>query len=137
MTTMLHPGSLKVAVEALKAEHGEAPWTERIVANDQFAITVICRTPGNQNDWHYHLTEECWYVHEGELSWTVEGEPEPIRVSAGEWILAPANRFHLIEVVGDRPAIRVAVSVAGDPHRHEREDAPPPPASYRPPPGRS
>jgi quercetin dioxygenase-like cupin family protein len=125
--SVLQAGSLKVAVEEVKARRGPAPWSERIVANDNFVVTVIHQNPGHRNDWHYHLVEEAWYVHEGELSWTIEGEPEPIHVRAGEWILAPANRFHLIQVHGDRPAIRVAISVAGEPHRHEREDAPPAP----------
>jgi uncharacterized protein (DUF952 family)/quercetin dioxygenase-like cupin family protein len=111
---------MKVEVEELKARRGGPPWTERIVANDRFVVTVICQEPGHRNDWHYHLTDECWYMHEGELSWTIEGEPEPVRAGAGQWILVPANRFHLIQVHGDRPAIRVAVSVAGEPHRHVR-----------------
>jgi len=120
----LHAGQLKVAVDEIKARRGAAPWAERISANDRFVVTVICQPPGHLNDWHYHLTEECWYVHEGALSWTIEGEPEPVHVGPGEWILAPANRFHLIEVHGDRPAIRVAVSCAGEPHRHTRADRP-------------
>jgi quercetin dioxygenase-like cupin family protein len=117
---VLRPGRLKVAVEELKARLGEPPWAERIVANDRFVVTVICQAPGHRNDRHYHVVEEAWYVHEGELSWTMEGEEEPIHVGVGEWILAPADRFHLIQVHGDHPAIRVAVSVAGEPHRHER-----------------
>jgi len=116
----LRPGRLAVAVEEVRARRGAPPWSERIVANDRFVVTVICQAPGHRNVSHYHVTEECWYVHEGELSWTMEGEPEPIHVRAGEWILAPANRFHLIQVHGERPAIRVAVSVAGEPHRTER-----------------
>ncbi|HEY4026560.1 MAG TPA: cupin domain-containing protein [Candidatus Dormibacteraeota bacterium] len=128
----LRAGQLKVDVGEIAARRGPAPWVERIVANDRFVVTVICQAPGHRNDWHYHLTEECWYVHEGDLSWTVEGEPEPIHAGPGEWILAPANRFHLIQVHGDRPAIRVAVSCAGEFHRHEREDRPPAPPGARP-----
>jgi len=123
-TATLHAGRLKTAVDELKARRGSPPWAERIVANDRFVVTVICQQPGHLNDWHYHVVEECWYVHEGALSWTIEGEPEPVHVGTGEWILAPANRFHLIQVHGDRPAIRVAVSVAGEPHRHTRADRP-------------
>ena len=68
-------------------------------------------------------------IHEGELSWTLEGHAAPIHVRAGEWILAPANTFHLIEVHGDQPAIRVAISYAGEYHRHERDDMPPAPGA--------
>jgi hypothetical protein len=86
---VLRPCSLKVAIEELRARLGDPPWAERIVANDQFVVTVICQAPGHRNDRHYHVVEECWYVHEG-----------------------------------DRPAIRVAVSVAGEPRRHERVPSP-------------
>jgi quercetin dioxygenase-like cupin family protein len=123
----LRPGQLKVNVDDLTARAGTPPWTERLVINDRFVVTVICQEPGRRNDWHYHLAEECWYIHQGELSWTIEGEPEPIHARAGDWILAPANRFHWIQVHGDRPAIRVAVSCAGEFHRHDRDPAPPHP----------
>ncbi|MBA2519112.1 MAG: cupin domain-containing protein [Chloroflexia bacterium] len=120
-----------LGIEALKAHHGPPPWAATLVRTDQYIVTVICQGPGHRNDWHYHLADECWSVHEGELSWTLEGKPEPIRVKAGEWILAPANTFHLIEVRGDRPAIRVAISHADEYHRHERVDAPPAPPGAR------
>ena len=87
--------------------------------------------------WHgecccYHHCDECWSIYEGELSWTLEGRSEPVRVTAGEWIFAPANTFHLIEVLGERPAIRIAISHTGEYHRHERADAPAaPPAALR------
>jgi hypothetical protein len=35
----------------------------------------------------------------------------------------------LIEVHGDRPAIRIAITYSGEYHRHERDDAPPDPRS--------
>ncbi|MGH2557640.1 MAG: cupin domain-containing protein [Thermomicrobiales bacterium] len=123
---------LKVGIEELKATHGPPPWHERLVLNDRYIVTVICQAPGHQNDWHYHLVDECWSIYEGELSWTLEGEPAPIRVGAGEWIIAPANTFHLIEVHGERPAIRIAISYTGERHRHERADKPPTPAGARP-----
>jgi quercetin dioxygenase-like cupin family protein len=123
----LRAGRLKVAVAEIAARRGAPPWVERIVVNDRFVVTAICQGPGHRNDWHHHVVEECWYVQEGELSWTVEGEPEPIHAGPGDWVLVPADRFHLIQVHGERPAIRVAVSCAGEPHRHQREDGRPTP----------
>ncbi len=131
-TPTLNPQRLKLSIEELKARHGPPPWHEQIVINDRFVVTVICQEPGHQNDWHYHLADECWVIHEGELSWTLEGRPEPIRAKAGDWILAPANTFHLIEVHGDRPAIRIAITHTGEYHRHERVDKPPAPARAAP-----
>jgi quercetin dioxygenase-like cupin family protein len=127
MTPTLNPSRLWVSLEEIKARRGPAPWSEAVVVNDRFTVTVICQDPGHRNDWHYHRVDECWYVHEGELSWTLEGQPEPIRARAGEWVLAPANTFHLIQVHGDQPAIRVAFSYTSEPHRHDRENKPPRP----------
>ncbi len=132
VTPTLNPQQLSLSIEDLKARHGEPPWSERIVVNDRYVIAVICQNPGHQNDWHYHLVDECWSIYEGELSWTLEGRSEPVRVKAGEWIFAPANTFHLIEVLGEQPAIRIAITPAGEYHRHERADAPPaPPGASR------
>lgn len=127
----LQPGRRSISVEEIKARHGEPPWAERIVVNDGFVITVICQAPGHQNDWHYHVVDEAWYIYEGELSWTMEGQDEPIRVKAGDWIYAPPNTFHYIQVHGDGPSIRIATSHAGEIHRHDREDKPPAPPGAR------
>lgn len=124
---VLSPEQLKFGIEELKASHGEPPWAAPMVRTDRYVVTVICQAPGHQNDWHYHLSDECWYIYEGELSWTLEGRAEPIHVKAGEWILAPANTFHLIQVHGGQPSIRIAMSYTGEYHRHERADAPPAP----------
>jgi quercetin dioxygenase-like cupin family protein len=128
----LNADNVKVEIEAMKARHGAPPWHEVLVRNDRYVVTVICQAPGHQNDWHYHLSDECWSIYEGELSWTLEGRSEPIHVTAGDWIIAPANTFHLIQVHGDRPAIRIAITHLGEYHRHDRENKPPAPAGARP-----
>ena len=132
VTPTLNPQQLTLSIEELKARRGPAPWSERIVVNDRYVVTVICQNPGHQNDWHYHVVDECWSIYEGELSWTLEGRDEPIHVKAGDWILAPANTFHYIQVHGDQPSIRIAITYAGEYHRHERENKPPAPPGARP-----
>ena len=124
----LNPEYLKVNIEDLKARRGAPPWDEILVRTDRYVITAICQAPGHRNDWHYHLADECWTVYEGELSWTMEGHPEPILAGPGDWIFAPANTFHLIRVHGDRPAIRFGIMYTGEFHRRERSDMPPAPA---------
>jgi quercetin dioxygenase-like cupin family protein len=59
-------------------------------------------------------------VLEGEIHWEIEGVPEPVPARAGDFVFVPKNHFHHIHVKGDRPAIRLAISVAGEVHRHER-----------------
>jgi len=125
-------GTFRVAVEEVKAAKGDAPWGHRIAVNDHYNITVIRQNPGHQNDWHYHLTPEIWYIYEGELSWTLEGQQDtPIHVKAGDFIIAPANTFHFIQVHGDQPSIRIAITPDGEFHRYERENKPPAPAGAR------
>ena len=130
-TPTLNPQQLSLSIEELKKKHGEPPWSERIIVNDRYTVTVICQNPGHQNDWHYHLVDESWSIYEGELSWTLEGRDEPIHVKAGDWILAPANTFHYIQVHGDKPAIRIAITYAGEFHRYDRENKPPAPPGAR------
>jgi quercetin dioxygenase-like cupin family protein len=132
VSSALNPAQVKVSIEEMKARHGAPPWHERLIENDRYIVTVICQAPGHANDWHYHLVDESWSIYEGELSWTLEGHPEPIHVTAGDWVLTPGNTFHLIQVHGDQPAIRIAISYTGEYHRHERENKPPAPPGARP-----
>ena len=125
-------GTFKLSVEDIKATKGAAPWGHRIADNEHYNITVIYQDPGHQNDWHYHLTPEIWYIYEGELSWTLEGRQDsPIQVKAGEWIIAPPNTYHFIQVHGDKPSIRIAVTPNGEFHRYDRENKPEAPAGAR------
>lgn len=125
-------GTFKLSVEDIKAAKGAAPWGHRIADNEHYNITVIYQEPGHQNDWHYHHTPEIWYIYEGELSWTLEGQQDaPIHVKAGEWIIAPANTYHFIQVHGDKPSIRIAITPHGEFHRYDRENKPSAPEGAR------
>jgi quercetin dioxygenase-like cupin family protein len=123
----LHAGALVASLAEIKARHGAPPWSERLVGNDRCTTTVICQPPGHSNDWHYHIVDEWWMIAEGELAWEIEGVQAPHHVKAGDFIYVPAGHFHLIHVLGDQPAIRIAVSYTGEPHRHERSSPPAPP----------
>ncbi len=120
-SSVLSPDQLSLSVEWLKSRHDTPTWSEVLVDNDRYRVVVICQSPGHVNDWHYHLADECWYIYEGTLSWTLEGREEPVVVKGGDWMLAPANICHFIQVLGDQPSIRIAISYAGEFHRHERD----------------
>ena len=121
-----------MGIEELKTRHGPPPWAAILVQTDRYVVTVICQAPGHRNDWHYHLADECWSIYEANCPGRWRAGRSRSGVTAGEWIFAPANTFHLIEVLGERPAIRIAISHTGEYHRHERADAPPaPPAALR------
>jgi len=117
---LLQPGNHLVNLEELKNAKGKPPWGERVAVTDQMCGTVICQSPGHPNDKHYHIYDEWWLVLEGEIHWEIEGADEPVKACAGDFVFVPKNHFHHIHVKGEKPAIRLAVSVAGEPHRHEK-----------------
>jgi quercetin dioxygenase-like cupin family protein len=125
--TALNAETLVTSLAEIKGRHGAPPWNERLIGNDRCTATVICQAPGHSNDWHYHVVDEWWMIAEGELAWEIEGIAGPHRVKAGDFIYVPAGHYHLIHVLNDEPAIRIAVSYTGEPHRHERVNPPAPP----------
>ena len=112
--------NLVARLEEIKAHAGPAPWSQRIALTEHNVGTLIYQDPGHPNDRHYHLEDEWWFVIEGEIQWEMEGVAEPIQARAGDFVFAPKNCFHHIHVVGAKPALRLAISVPGEPHRHER-----------------
>lgn len=121
VTGLLRPGTLHARIEELKRAKGAPPWSEKIVMNGQIVATLICQPPGHKTDRHYHLVDEWWYVVEGEIDWEIEGQAEPVRARAGDFVLAPANHFHHIRPKGSVPTIRLAITPPGEFHRLERE----------------
>lgn len=107
-------------LEEIKRTKGAPPWSEKIVVNDQIVGTIICQPPGHQTDRHFHLTDEWWFVIEGEIDWEIEGRGEVIHARAGDFVFAPANHFHHIQPTGSTASIRLAITPPGEFHRHER-----------------
>jgi mannose-6-phosphate isomerase-like protein (cupin superfamily) len=124
---VLNLDNLKTSIEAIKAEGGPPPWNRILIKNYRLTATFIYQLPGTKNDHHYPVYDEWWYIAEGELAWEMEGQPEPVYVKAGDFIYAPPNTYHLIHVLGDKPAIRIGFSYTGEGHRHGRQDPPEPP----------
>ena len=117
---VLNNETLTARIAEIKERKGPAPWAERIVVTDEFSLTVICQAPGHPNDHHYHLKDEAWFIAEGELAWHYEHAPEPHHVKAGDIVFAPKGLWHHIEVLGDKPSIRVACTPIGEFHRYDR-----------------
>jgi len=117
---LLGTDKLHARVEDIKRAKGQAPWVEKVVVNDQVVGTLICQPPGHATDRHYHLVDEWWVVMEGEIEWEIEGHGEVVRARAGDLVFAPAKHYHHIRPTGDRPSIRLAITPAGEFHRHDR-----------------
>ena len=116
----LSAGNPSINLDEIKKQYGDPPWAHRVVMTGQISGVVICQAPGHPNDKHYHIYDEWWLVMEGEITWEIEGESEAVRAKAGDFVLAPKNCYHLISIVGDKPAIRLAISVTGEEHRFDK-----------------
>jgi mannose-6-phosphate isomerase-like protein (cupin superfamily) len=116
----LSKDNLKATVEEIIARHDDGKWSERVVSNEHFSMTVIHQPPGTPNDHHYHLTDEVWFIYKGELTWQYEHHPEPVHVKTGDIIFAPRGLWHHIEPIGTENTVRIACTPAGEFHRYDR-----------------
>ncbi len=112
--------TLTARLEEIKARHGAPPWSEPLFMSDDMQAFVICQAPGHQNDTHYHEHDEWWVVMRGEINWHIEGQAEPIRARAGDFVLCPKFHNHHLEPVGREPSVRVAINTRGEFHRYDR-----------------
>ena len=117
---VLGPTLMSTSLEEIKQRNGDPPWHDRVIISNEFIVTAICQPAGYEGDRHYHFKDECWFVAEGEIIWNM-GEDVRIHAKAGDFVLAPKNTWHLIQPTGHTPSIRVAISVTGEPHRHDPE----------------
>lgn len=117
---ILNPEALTARLEEIKARKGDPPWVELLAFTDHVQSMLICQAPGHENDYHYHHHDEFWIILQGELAWWYEDDPNPHPVKAGDFVFAPKERWHHIEVRGTEPAIRLAVSYPGERHLYDR-----------------
>jgi len=84
-------------------------WSHTVINSPSNSATLIAQMPGEGNRMHYHHDwDEWWYIIEGKWEWLIEGEKK--RINAGEVIFIERNRKHKITAVGNKMAIRLAVS---------------------------
>jgi quercetin dioxygenase-like cupin family protein len=123
------PLNLPVAnIEQIKAEMGPPPWNQVLVGWERMVATLICQAPGQGNNGHHHPEPEWWVVVEGELEWRMDDGP-PLRVAPGDFVYCAPHVFHKIDVVGDKPAIRLAIGQPDNPHIYRRFGEADPPSA--------
>ena len=90
-------------------------WSYRVVNSDSNSATLISQQPGEGNRRHYHPNwNEWWYIIDGTWEWDIEGVK--VEVSKDDVIFIPKGKVHKITAIGNRPAIRLAVSREDVPH---------------------
>ena len=118
--SILTTGFHSISLDDVKSRHGDPPWNDSVVFTDEMQGTLICQSPGHPNDKHYHKHDEWWLVMEGEIHWEIEGQSEPVKAKTGDFVFVPKHHYHHIHVKGNKPAIRLAISVAGETHLHDK-----------------
>ena len=102
----------------LKAKHaGQATWREVVIADNNSRAYMIQQPPGSRYERRLYADSPAWWaVLEGRIDFEIErpdGTFEKIAARRGSYVFAPERLLHSLEVVGDKPAIRFEVSLAG------------------------
>jgi len=98
----------------LKARHkGQANWSEVVVADENFHSTYNQGQPGTKITPRMRPdTREFFVVVEGEMRFTLEGQPEPIVARRGSVVNIPKKTTYSAEVIGSVPALWVDANQA-------------------------
>ena len=84
-------------------------WSKRLVNTENNSATLIHQQPGEGNRMHHHPDwNEWWYIVDGQWEWDIDGEK--VVVGKDDIVFIPKGRPHKITAIGDKPAIRLAVS---------------------------
>ena len=99
----------------------DSSWSHTLINSQSNSATLICQLPGEGNRMHHHPDwDEWWYIVEGRWEWNIEGTKKLI--SQGEIVFINRNRKHQITAVGEKVAIRLAVSRYDVDHVYEEDD---------------
>jgi CMP-N-acetylneuraminic acid synthetase/quercetin dioxygenase-like cupin family protein len=96
-------------------------WSKRIIDTENNSATLIHQQPGEGNRLHYHPDwNEWWYIIDGNWEWDIEGKK--VVVKKDDVVFIPKGKVHKITAVGDKPAIRLAVSRADVEHVYPKNE---------------
>jgi mannose-6-phosphate isomerase-like protein (cupin superfamily) len=90
-------------------------WSHRVINSESNSATIISQLPGEGNRKHYHANwNEWWFILDGE--WVFEIEGRELKIKSGDIVFIEKGKIHKITAIGDKPAIRLAVSREDVPH---------------------
>jgi CMP-N-acetylneuraminic acid synthetase/quercetin dioxygenase-like cupin family protein len=95
--------------EIIDKNRDDVSWSYTVINSKSNRATLIAQMPGEGNRLHYHSDwDEWWYILKGEWEWFVEGDTLTVR--EGDIVFIERNKKHKITAIGDKQAIRLAVS---------------------------
>jgi mannose-6-phosphate isomerase-like protein (cupin superfamily) len=112
-----------ISLSDLKKKMGKGSWAVRVIYNDIFGGVLIKQNPGEGNRLHCHRkADESWVILEGEWEWYIEGIGTK-KVSVNDIVVVRKGDKHKITCVGDKPAIRLAITMPDVDHVYAEEQA--------------
>jgi quercetin dioxygenase-like cupin family protein len=76
----------------------------------QVRLQSVVIPPGAGNQFHRHPGDQWWAVQEGEVTYTVKGQP-PRVLKAGDFIYVPRGTIHRNQNLSDKPARSVELNI--------------------------
>lgn len=111
--------------ELLAAHKGQQNWTETVVSDTTLHADYVSMAPGTKTLRMFHPDNRAWWiVQDGQIRFSIEGQ-EPFVATKGYMVQVPYRNIYSMEVVGDKPALFVAVNIAGDTTLYPVDEQPP------------
>jgi quercetin dioxygenase-like cupin family protein len=79
-------------------------------ATRQVRLQSVVIPAGAGNQFHRHPGDQWWAVQEGEVTYTVKGQP-PRVLKAGDFVYVPRGTVHRNQNVSDKPARSIELNI--------------------------
>ncbi len=121
------PNKPLIRLPELRSKHaGEDNWTETVVNDNLFHADYISMAPGAKTPRRFHPDNRAWWiVQDGQIRFTIEGQ-EPFIASKGFLVQVPHRIAYSMETTGDRPSLRLEVTVANSNTMYPIDETPAP-----------
>jgi quercetin dioxygenase-like cupin family protein len=73
-------------------------------------MQTVVLPPGAANQFHRHPGDQWWAVQEGEVTFTIKGEP-PRVLKAGDSVYVPRGTIHRNQNLTDKPARSIELNI--------------------------
>jgi quercetin dioxygenase-like cupin family protein len=73
-------------------------------------LQTVVIPPGAANQFHRHPGDQWWAVQEGEVTYTIKGQP-PRTMRPGDWVYVPRGTIHRNQNVSKAPARSIELNI--------------------------
>ncbi len=102
----------QVYAEMISGHKGQANWSVPVMDDEHLYSEFISAAPGTKTPRRFHPdTREWWVITDGQIRFNIDGQ-EPFVASKGWMVQVPYRTVYSMEVVGDKPAIRLETNIA-------------------------